>query len=1059
MIQVPADVTFVPMSVLVPTLSRTIALFQAGDPLAPLSVLAPTRNVARALSRSVARERTRASSEAAGWGVEGGAAGLAGVRFLTLDGFADGVLSSHDPTSVRRRPPAALRREAARKVVMSSRRWSTATATSNAGNAGNAGNGVGTRRVEPPVLRVLTEVFASLRSRSEAECDAIAESSRLGRDLVSSARQHEQLLASVGYTDERAAVEQAVALLRSLSAQPAALPPVIVVLVEPPLAHEFALLEVLAAGSMFAVGLATGDDLLDGALRTAMWGLGTVGQHAIEAATTDRARPAVQVVVAPDPDVEARLAVSAVLEAADRDIPFWQMAILHPGGPYQRLLAEHLVAAGVPLSDSASSPPGHSALGRFVTSFVQLLADPTPDALVAWWSSSPVLDPASGTLVPAGEWSAVLRAARLGRSPAAWVDRLAGYFPGDRERVTPEQARSCQAFVKAVVADLEEMSAGTHSWTDWVCWLVRMIDRYLADDGARREWPVSQRTSGDQVLGVLQGLVILDELEHGGVDTTTVLGALVDALASRPRVRQASGVTVDHLVDAAARPWGFAVVCGLVEGVLPGAVRRDPLRAAVVVPGEEPSSDRARRALLHVMQGSGSAVLSCAMADQRGQRASRPSPWLLEQATKLASRPVSGDELYDAAAAEAFSWLTVVPSFTAALRRSPTDPMTDRLVALDLWVGQGRAVSGHELVASHAGLRRGLVALAERDGERWSAWDGFVGGDLVDALRAGPSGVTSLERYASCPFRYFLQSVLGVAEGDDEADPLRTMSKHRGLLVHAALETFWKTVPARTSPEQRWSGAEREQLHDIADRLFDESRQAGHSPEGLMLEVELTTLQTHLDDLLDEDEVIRRTEGLLTDPADVEAPVRNVVIDRPSGVPVVFRGRIDRIDRSLDGGRVVAVDYKTGSAAKAPNVERDPVAAGKALQLAVYARALAERHPNASVGSAYWYVTDATAGAVRRAVEWNATTESRLKSVVDVMATGIEGGAFPLVPGDEDNRSYVNCRTCPYDRLCPVDRGELWTRKAQDAGAKAFRSLDGVDPIEAPGLTTEEARS
>ena len=91
------------------------------------------------------------------------------------------------------------------------------------------------------------------------------------------------------------------------------------------------------------------------------------------------------------------------------------------------------------------------------------------------------------------------------------------------------------------------------------------------------------------------------------------------------------------------------------------------------------------------------------------------------------------------------------------------------------------------------------------------------------------------------------------------------------------------------------------------------------------------------------------------------APAVSVVL--ANGRTVSFRGIIDRVDRSIDGRRLVVYDYKTGSAwtygavATAIRDEGDLTARGTKLQLPIYALAARARFPEAEeVSSYYWFV-------------------------------------------------------------------------------------------------------
>ena len=44
-------------------------------------------------------------------------------------------------------------------------------------------------------------------------------------------------------------------------------------------------------------------------------------------------------------------------------------------------------------------------------------------------------------------------------------------------------------------------------------------------------------------------------------------------------------------------------------------------------------------------------------------------------------------------------------------------------------------------------------------------------------------------------------------------------------------------------------------------------------------------------------------------------------------------------------------------------------------------------------------------------------------------------------PGERDRDSYVNCRYCPFDRLCAADRDREWERVRIAPGLRAYARL------------------
>jgi hypothetical protein len=104
----------------------------------------------------------------------------------------------------------------------------------------------------------------------------------------------------------------------------------------------------------------------------------------------------------------------------------------------------------------------------------------------------------------------------------------------------------------------------------------------------------------------------------------------------------------------------------------------------------------------------------------------------------------------------------------------------------------------------------------------------------------------------------------------------------------------------------------------------------------------------------------------------------------------------------------------------------------------VYARAAQRRWPEADVTAAYWLVDRDDAAAI---VE-NPLGAERFAAVVDAVVGGIEAGVFPAVPGEDRGLEWANCRFCPYDRVCPADRGQALGRKLAAPELEPLRAVD-----------------
>ena len=112
-------------------------------------------------------------------------------------------------------------------------------------------------------------------------------------------------------------------------------------------------------------------------------------------------------------------------------------------------------------------------------------------------------------------------------------------------------------------------------------------------------------------------------------------------------------------------------------------------------------------------------------------------------------------------------------------------------------------------------------------------------------------------------------------------------------------------------------------------------------------------------------------------------------------------GRIDRVDRHPDGSYEV-IDYKTGSAKKAAELQRD-------LQLSVYALAAREVFRFDPLSLSYYYLETSERVTVDKPQE---RLEEDRQTIVNV-AEGIRAELFPAKP------DRMKCGGCDFRMLCP----------------------------------------
>jgi ATP-dependent helicase/nuclease subunit B len=180
--------------------------------------------------------------------------------------------------------------------------------------------------------------------------------------------------------------------------------------------------------------------------------------------------------------------------------------------------------------------------------------------------------------------------------------------------------------------------------------------------------------------------------------------------------------------------------------------------------------------------------------------------------------------------------------------------------------------------------------------------------------------VTELERFTACSSMWFVDRVLQPRSIDVEVD-----ARLKGTIVHQALFTFFKGLPKRT-------GADRVQPETVEDALVF-LRECLADALAAHLRFDLPELERN--EL--EQSLARDLEKLIRREAESESPLVpsrfEVSFGSERSAPELQRGlelggfavtgKIDRIDRDPFGARGIVVDYKSGRAPTAREIDRE----------------------------------------------------------------------------------------------------------------------------------------
>jgi ATP-dependent helicase/DNAse subunit B len=191
---------------------------------------------------------------------------------------------------------------------------------------------------------------------------------------------------------------------------------------------------------------------------------------------------------------------------------------------------------------------------------------------------------------------------------------------------------------------------------------------------------------------------------------------------------------------------------------------------------------------------------------------------------------------------------------------------------------------------------------------------------LEELRQKSTFAVTELERFTACSSMWFVDRVLQPRSIDVEVD-----ARLKGTIVHQALFTFFKGLPKRT-------GADHVQPETLEDALVF-LRECLADALAAHLRFDLPELERN--EL--EQSLARDLEKLIRREAESESPLVpsrfEVSFGSERSAPELQRGlelggfavtgKIDRIDRDPFGARGIVVDYKSGRAPTAREIDRE----------------------------------------------------------------------------------------------------------------------------------------
>ena len=766
------------------------------------------------------------------------------------------------------------------------------------------------------------------------------------------------------------------------------------------------------------------------------------------------------VVSVSDERAELREAVRAVFTAVEAGASSWDCALVVPHGDSVELAAAALQEAGLRV---ACRVPDRATGPRLLLRLADCLAPPAGQpfsrrAVIDLFAAGPLRE--AGVAGETAMWLDEARQAGIVAGPEQWATRLAGRRRGLERRLADLEARGAaaadddddrvsgkaeaargrlsavrglQAAAGALVGACAE-APDRASWGGWAEFFAAAISAVFQPDAADEACDAAARL---QSLSVLQEEVGLEEA--AGVLRDLLAGARVPC----GRVGR-DGVAVVTPLELRGLRFHTVVLTGLAEGGFPARGRPDPLlgdaerrRIGSALGVRLPLAEQrdAESLLLFAFACEAARerlVLLAPRSSAADGRPRLPSRLLLRLASVAAGRPVGLDEFLEG---EPLSpvWRRVSGSPAFSDDAVWVDERErDVAVLLALGASGRRGPAGSYISAvlgDAAAAARRLGAWRSARSPMPGAWDGLLGAGARAALAAthpfdAEMHPTRLERYVSCPFAFLLRDVYGLDAPEEPGDSLEMDAMEFGTLAHDILQRAYQQV---IDGGLRRDGAMAAVLA-AWEVCCAEAESRGVTGAALSWEVRRELL---LEDLL---ETVRR-DPVFTDPSSRPAGVewrfgesvdRPVSLELPGGRTVRFAGRLDRVDATPAGARII--DYKSG----AGGTERNRLKERLGVQLPVYRLALRQAggEDYASINCLYRLITRRGGFEDLDLPQPEEASTLRLQELVATAVTLVDAGMFP-------RSTRQRCDYCDVRYACGLS---AWAKARK-------REHDLLDPV------------
>jgi CRISPR/Cas system-associated exonuclease Cas4 (RecB family) len=651
----------------------------------------------------------------------------------------------------------------------------------------------------------------------------------------------------------------------------------------------------------------------------------------------------------------------------------------------------------------------------------------------------------AGTLRAPWKWEGLLVESAVIGGAERWSRRLNGLAEQYRLQLHEIRAEEPDS---SRIPGLERELQNLEHLRAFALPLVEMISSW-PDEATWGDWIQRLEGFAPRVLKTPEDVLrVLADLRPMGTVGPVPLTEVRDVLADRlrllevdPPANRYGRVFVGSPHQARGRSFRVVFTPGLAERLFPQKLREDPLLLDEMrdgLAGHLPrQADRAdlERLLLRLATGAAAERLyaSFPRIETSEARARVPSFYALEIMRAVTGRVPDHQTLERMAAQESRASLAWPAPETAV---DAIDDLEHDLSVLRRLMLAGEDMKGRAryMLMLNDCLRRSVTERWARAERRWSQFDGLVRTTRAtraylqtQRLIARPYSVSALQKYAACPYQFFLSAAFRLAPLE-EPEPLQRMDPlTRGSLFHQVQAEFFRALQKQqlaitdehmervlvTLDETltRLAAEYYERLAPAIDRVWHDEIAAIRAD-----------LRVWVDRVANDPEfepwLFEFAFGLPGQPGhDPESLPDPVTI----GGKFILRGSVDLVEKK-PGTRILRVtDHKTS---KNRSQRNSIIGGGTQLQPVIYSLAV-EAAKGFSVESARFSYCTTAGGFTEHSVPITERTRSMGIEVLEIIDRAVDLGMLPPAP---DERV---CSWCDFLPVCGPEQERRANRKSR----------------------------